>query len=158
MKAAVVNTLGQAPQYQEFPEPVAGAGETIVAMRAAGLHPIVKSIAGGQHYSSVGQVPAIAGLDGVCTLDDGTLAFCVAARRPCGTMAERTAVVREKCVPLPEGLDPVQAAAVVNPGISAWLSLTLRALQGSPCSSWVQRALPGGWQCRRRATWEPARW
>jgi NADPH:quinone reductase-like Zn-dependent oxidoreductase len=35
--------------------------------------------------------------------------------------------VRAKCIPLPEGLDPVQAAAIANPGMSAWLSLKLRA-------------------------------
>ncbi|WP_263355009.1 MDR/zinc-dependent alcohol dehydrogenase-like family protein [Acidicapsa acidisoli] len=42
-------------------------------------------------------------------------------------MAERTVVVPAKCIPLPSGLDPAQAAAIVNPGMSAWLSLKLRA-------------------------------
>jgi NADPH:quinone reductase-like Zn-dependent oxidoreductase len=127
MNAAVVNVLGQAPQYQQFPEPVAEAGETVVQMRAAGLHPIVKLLASGQHYSSRGQVPMIPGVDGVGVLDDGSLAYCLAARRAFGAMAERTVVVREKCIPLPAGLDPAQAAAIANPGMSAWLSLTLRA-------------------------------
>ena len=127
MKAAVVNKMGQSPQYQEFPEPLAGEGEIVVRMRAAGLHPVVKSIASGLHYSSTGQVPAIPGVDGVCVLDDGSLAYCLAARRSSGTMAENTVVVGSSCIPLPEGLDPAQAAAIANPGMSAWLSLNLRA-------------------------------
>jgi NADPH:quinone reductase-like Zn-dependent oxidoreductase len=127
MKAAVVNTLGQPPQYQEFPAPVAAEGETIIQMRAAGLHPVVKAIASGQHYSSTGQVPAIPGVDGVGTLPDGSLVFCAAARRQSGTMAEQTVAVRSSCIPLPEGLDPMQAAAIANPGMSAWLSLNRRA-------------------------------
>ena len=126
MKAAVINARGQAPQFQEFPEPLAAEGEAIVEMRAAGLHPIVKSLARGEHYASGGQLPAIAGIDGVGELN-GRLVYCFSARRPYGTMAEQTVVNPEKCLLLPEGLDPMQAAAIANPGISAWLSLKLRA-------------------------------
>jgi NADPH:quinone reductase-like Zn-dependent oxidoreductase len=127
MKAAVVNILDHAPQYQDFADPVAGDGETVVEMRTAGMHPIVKALASGEHYASRGQVPAIVGIDGVGVLEDGSLAFCLAARNPYVTMAERTVVVRAKCIPLPKGLDPAQAAAIANPGMSAWLSLKLRA-------------------------------
>jgi len=127
MKAAVVTDLGRAPQYQDFPDPVASAGEAIATMRAAGLHPIVKSLASGQHYASGGQLPAIPGIDGVGVLADGRTIYCFAVRSPYGTMAERTVVTPEKCIPIPDNLDPKQAAAVVNPGMSAWLSLKLRA-------------------------------
>ena len=126
MKAAVINARGQAPQFQDFPDPVPAAGEAIVAMRAAGLHPIVKALASGQHYASGGQLPAVAGIDGVGDLN-GRLVFCFSARPPYGTMAEQTVVNPEKCIPLPDGLDPVQAAAIANPGMSAWLSLKQRA-------------------------------
>jgi NADPH:quinone reductase-like Zn-dependent oxidoreductase len=126
MKAAVVNTRGQAPQFQDFPNPTPAAGEAVVSMRAAGLHPIVKALASGQHYASGGQLPAVPGIDGVGLLD-GKMVYCFAARSPYGTMAQQTVVLREKCVPLPDGLDPMQAAAIVNPGMSAWLSLKLRA-------------------------------
>ena len=126
MKAAVINARGQAPQFQEFPEPIAAESEAIVPMLAAGLHPIVKSLANGEHYASGGQLPAIAGIDGVGELN-GRLVYCFSARRPYGTMAEQTVVIPEKCLPLPESLDPMQAAAIVNPGMSAWLSLKLRA-------------------------------
>jgi NADPH2:quinone reductase len=42
-------------------------------------------------------------------------------------MAERAAVHRGFCVPVPEQLDDVTAAALPNPALSAWLSLLWRA-------------------------------
>jgi NADPH:quinone reductase-like Zn-dependent oxidoreductase len=127
MYAAVVNMLGQPPQYQEFAEPVAGDGEVIVKVRAAGLHPVVKAIANGSHYSGSGQVPMVPGVDGVGTLPDGGRVFFGFSRKPWGSMAERTVVPRSMCMPLPDGIDDVQAAAIANPGMSAWLSIKERA-------------------------------
>lgn len=126
MHAAVVNVLGQAPVYQEFAEPRAGSGEVVVTMKAAGLHPVVKSRAAGAHYSMEAKVPLIPGIDGVGELD-GRLVYCYAAHDEFGTMAERTVVRAEACIPLPEGLDAVHGAAIANPGMSAWASLKLRA-------------------------------
>ncbi len=127
MQAAVVNVLGQAPGYQPFPDPIAGEGETIVQVRAAGLHPIVKARASGSHYSSAGTAPAVPGLDGVGVLEDGSRVFFVAARAPWGSMAERAPALRSMCVPLPDGIGEIEAAAIVNPGMSAWLSIRERA-------------------------------
>jgi len=127
MYAAVVNMLGQPPQYQEFAEPVAGDGEVIVKVRAAGLHPVVKAIANGSHYSGSGQVPMVPGVDGVGTLPDGSRVFFGFSRKPWGSMAERTVVPRSMCMSLPDGIDDVQAAAIANPGMSAWLSIKERA-------------------------------
>lgn len=126
MHAAVVNILGQPPQYQDFPDPVAEPGEVVVKMLAAGLHPVVKSRASGAHYSSSGKVPLVPGIDGVGEFG-GKLAYCFGSREGLGTMAEKTIARPENCFPLPEGLDPLQAAAIANPGMSAWLSLKLRA-------------------------------
>jgi len=127
MKAAVVRQLGQAPRYQDFEEPAAGEGEVVVKVRAAGLHPIVKAIASGTHYSSQGEVPLIPGVDGVGTLEDGSRVFFGFSRKPYGSMAERTVVRRAMTIPLPDGIDDVQAAAIANPGMSAWLSIKDRA-------------------------------
>lgn len=127
MKAAVVNKLGEPPKYQDFAEPTAGDGEALVHVHAAGLHPIVKALASGSHYLGAGEVPFVPGLDGVGTLDDGSRVFFGSARKPWGTMCERTVVHRGRCVPLPDSIDDLQAAAIVNPGMSAWLSLKERA-------------------------------
>jgi NADPH2:quinone reductase len=42
-------------------------------------------------------------------------------------MAERTVVSRAWCLPVPERVDDVTAAALPNPALSAWLSLSWRA-------------------------------
>src|SRR6266480_1323982 len=57
MNAAVVHKLGDPPQCEEFPEPVAGNGEVIVQVLAASLKPVDKQMAGGSHYASPGKVP-----------------------------------------------------------------------------------------------------
>lgn len=127
MQAAVIHSLGQVPRYESFPEPKIDQGEALIQVRAAGLHPIVKALASGSHYASGGELPAIPGIDGVGVLEDGRRVYFVFVRKPWGTMAERAAAPRAKCIPLPDGLDDLQAAAIVNPGMSAWLSLKERA-------------------------------
>ena len=126
MQAAVVNVLGQAPRYQAFPEPEAGQDEALIRVGAAGLHPIVKALAGGAHYAGRGEVPMVPGVDGVGTLDSRRVYFTF-ARKPWGSMCERTVCLRSKCLPVPDGLDDALAAALPNPGMSAWLSLKERA-------------------------------
>jgi NADPH:quinone reductase-like Zn-dependent oxidoreductase len=127
MRAAVVNNLGQPPQYQEFPEPVADENEVLVRVRAAGLHQVVKARASGSHYSSAREVPVVPGVDGVGILEDGSRVYFGAAHQKFGSMAERSVAARPMYIPVPDGLDDVQAAAIANPGMSAWLSLKDRA-------------------------------
>jgi len=127
MKAAVVHTLGQPPRYQDFAEPTPNDTEILIQVHAAGLHPIVKARASGAHYSSKGEVPVLAGIDGVGTRPDGARVYFGGARAPWGTMAERCAAPVGMCLPLPDGISYVQAAAIANPGMSAWLSLRDRA-------------------------------
>src|SRR5580658_10140851 len=129
MKAAVVESPGQAPKYQSFPDPVVEDGEVLVHVRAAGLHPIVKGLASGSHYASAKgkPEPSVPGIDGVGVLDDGSRVYFVFVRRPWGTMAELAAAPRKMCIPVPENLGDVEAAAIANPGMSAWLSLKERA-------------------------------
>ncbi len=127
MKAAVVNVLGQPPRYQDFPEPTPAEGEVLIHVRTAGLHPIVKALASGSHYAGKGEVPAIPGVDGVGTLDDGRRVYFGFARSPWGTMCERTVASPSRCLPLPDDIDDAQAAAIANPGMSAYLSIKERA-------------------------------
>ncbi len=126
MKAAVVHTFGQPPRFEDFPEPQVKPDHVLVHIRAAGLHPIVKGLASGRHYGSTDVLPFIPGVDGVGALEDGTRVFFGMTEPPYGTLAERAAVPRQMCMPLPESLDDITAAALFNPGISAWLALTWR--------------------------------
>lgn len=127
MKAAVVNVLGQPPRYRDFPEPKPADGEVIIHVRGAGLHPIVKALASGSHYAAKGELNVVPGIDGVGTLDDGRRVYFGFARKPWGTMCERTVAPLSRCIPLPDNIDDAQAAAIVNPGMSGWLSLKERA-------------------------------
>jgi NADPH:quinone reductase-like Zn-dependent oxidoreductase len=43
-------------------------------------------------------------------------------------MAEITVVRGENCIPVPDDVDDVTAAAIANPGMSSWAALTERAL------------------------------
>lgn len=127
MKAAVITALGRTPQYKDFADPAPAEGEALIHVRAAGLHPIVKSLAAGTHYASSGEVPMIPGIDGVGTLDDGRRVYFGFVRKPWGTMGERAVAPIARCLPLPDGIDDSQAAAIANPGMSAWLSIKERA-------------------------------
>ena len=127
MQAAVVNTVGQIPRYQPFPEPKPGEGEAVIRVRAASLNPIVKALASGSHYLAGGDLPMVPGLDGVGTLEDGSRVFFAFIRRPWGSMCERSVCPRSRCLALPDSIDDAVAAALPNPGMPAWLSLKERA-------------------------------
>lgn len=127
MNAAVLHALGKAPRCEQFPEPAAGKDEVIVHVRAAALKPVDKAMADGSHYASFRELPAVCGMDGVGYLDDGTRVYFAGPRSPYGAMAQRTVVPRSRFFKVPEGVDDVTAAALVNPGCSAWLTLSWRA-------------------------------
>jgi NADPH:quinone reductase-like Zn-dependent oxidoreductase len=127
MKAAVLKKLGETPTCEEFQEPVAKDGEAIVAVRAASLKQVDRQLADGSHFASPRELPIVCGTDGVGTLDDGRRVFFGGTRPPFGTMAERTVVNRQFCFPVPDELDDATAAALPNPGVSAWLTLGYRA-------------------------------
>jgi NADPH:quinone reductase-like Zn-dependent oxidoreductase len=127
MKAAVLHTLGQAPRCDNFVDPIPENHEVLVHVEAASLKNIDKMMADGSHYDSHHNLPIICGVDGVGTLDDGTRVYFGGPRAPYGTMAEKTVANRGWCLPVPDGLDAVTAAALPNPAMSAWLSLNWRA-------------------------------
>ena len=127
MNAAVVHSYDAPPRYTTFADPVASEGELLVNVIAAGLHPIVKSLANGTHYGSTGVLPFIPGLDGVGRQASGALVYFGVFRAPFGTFAELAPAVSKMSFPLPEGLDPVTAAGAANPGMSSWVALVHRA-------------------------------
>jgi len=127
MKAAVVRALGVPPRCEEFPEPIAGEHEVVVEVRAAALKPVDKQLAGGSHYAKSRDLPLVSGSDGVGLLSDGRRVFFGGCRPPFGSMAERTVVPKAFTFTVPDILSDEVAAALPNPGVSAWLTLTYRA-------------------------------
>ena len=129
MHAAVLHRIGTVPGYEEFPEPVSGDkdNEVIVHVHAASLKPVDKQLASGSHYASRSELPRVCGSDGVGHLDDGRRVFFGGPRPPHGAMAQRTVVPLAFTFPVPENVSDETAAALPNPGVSAWLSLAYRA-------------------------------
>jgi NADPH:quinone reductase-like Zn-dependent oxidoreductase len=84
MKAAVVMGAGQTPRYADFSEPTPAAGESKITVTAAAISQVVRSRASGRHYSSSGQFPLVAGVDGVGRLDDGGRVYFGMPRAPYG--------------------------------------------------------------------------
>ena len=123
MRAAVLRELAKPPRVEEFSEPTPSDGEVLIQVCAAALKSVDKQMAAGTHYASPSEFPVICGTDGVGRLEDGTRVFFGGRRRPYGTMAQRAVAKRALCFPIPEDLDNITAAAIPNPGLSAWLSL-----------------------------------
>ena len=125
MNAAVVHAYGELPRYENFADPIASDGEVLIDVTAAGLHPLVKAVASGKHYGSTGALPLIPGIDGVGRLENGQRVYFGIARAPYGSLGEKTVAKKEMLLPLPDDLDDAVAAALFNPGMSAWLALVL---------------------------------
>jgi NADPH:quinone reductase-like Zn-dependent oxidoreductase len=126
MHAAIVTAFGTPPRRTEVPDPVAGPGEVVVEVVAAGLHPRVRSQADGSHYTSTGRLPLIPGVDGVGRMPDGSLRYFVLDEEAEGSFADRVAVDPRRSVPLPDDVDPLVIAAGMNPAMSSWIALTRR--------------------------------
>lgn len=127
MKAAVVYEVGKSPVFADFEAPSAKAGEELITVKAAALTHFAKSRASGSHYSANAGLPAIAGSDGVGVTQDGRRVYFILPGAPFGAMAEVTRVRTGFCIPVPDGIDDVTAAALANPGMSAWAALVHRA-------------------------------
>jgi NADPH:quinone reductase-like Zn-dependent oxidoreductase len=127
MKAAVVRSFDRPPRYEDYPDPVAQQpGEVVAEVVAAGLHPRVRSQAGGFHYTSTGELPLVPGTDAVVRDSKGRLRYTILDATTLGTMAERTIIELDRSILLPDNVDPVLIAAAVNPVMSSWVALGQR--------------------------------
>jgi NADPH:quinone reductase-like Zn-dependent oxidoreductase len=110
-----LHEVGGIPRYEDFPDPVAGEGEVIIAVKAVAVENVDKLIAAGEHYASkkyIAQLPAIPAFDGIGTLPDGTLVGFGDPRPPYGALAEKTVVASNSFVPIAEGIDPAVATVL----------------------------------------------
>ena len=127
MKDAVVFDLNEGPIWADFTEPQPAAGYTLIDVRAAAISHVVKGRASGRHYSFDGTLPFVVGIDGVGMASDGQRVYFAFPSAPFGSMAQRAPVALQNCLPLPDALDDISAAAMANPGMSAWAALVKRA-------------------------------
>ena len=115
MKAAVVFDLQQGPVWSDFSDPRAGESEALVKVRAAAISHVVKGRASGKHYSFDGRLPFVPGIDGAGVLPDGRRVYFAFPAAPWGSMAQWAPVALNHCLPLPDELDDITAAAMANP-------------------------------------------
>lgn len=127
MKAAIIAAPGQIPVYAEFHEPAAAPGMERITVSASALSPFSKARSSGSHYTSDHQFPSVAGADGVGRTAKGKRVYFALPEAPFGSLAETSLVRADRCVPVPDNLDDVSAAALANPGMSAWAALVERA-------------------------------
>jgi NADPH:quinone reductase-like Zn-dependent oxidoreductase len=127
MHAAVITAFDAPPIYRDHPEPVEnGEHQMVVEVLAAGLHHLTRAKANGSHYSSAGLFPLVPGVDGVVRDKMGNLRYAALDDTTLGTFADRTVIDVRRSVILPDGIDPVQIAAAMNPGMSSWVALRRR--------------------------------
>jgi len=128
MKAAIINAFGEVPQYRDLSEPVAAGSETLVHVKASVLENFDKITAAGTHYSSkklFPSFPAVVGTDGIGMTEDGRLVGFGALRSPYGAFAEKT--VAGFTMPVPDGIDPAEAAAIPPSVLTSLLPLKYSA-------------------------------
>lgn len=125
MRAAVLREYG-VPQPGDFEEPVAGAGQALVEVLAAGLNPVDVAICAGRFYAGRPPLPSVAGREGVGMLD-GRRVYFDGPISPFGSMAELALIDAGVSYPLPDGIENGVAVALGISGLAAWLALTWRA-------------------------------
>jgi NADPH:quinone reductase-like Zn-dependent oxidoreductase len=124
MLAALVTEWGKRPVYTDVPEPQSHDGAEVAAVEASALTNLTRALVSGKHYASKEvQLPAIPGVDGVARLADGRRIY-TGALGYSGMMAQRALVDPHSGVEIPAHVDSVTAAALPNPGISAWTALS----------------------------------
>lgn len=126
--AAQITQWGSPPQTVRIPAPAppaADSSEVQIRVIATGLHQITRARAEGKHYTS-SSLPHTPGVDGTgVDVSTGKLVYFTALTGS-GSFAEVVNVARSSVHEMPEGVDPVQAAALMNPVMSSWMALRKR--------------------------------
>lgn len=137
VRAAIVDAPGAEPRLGSVALPPRAAGTTLLAVVAAPLNPLDLVIASGTFHSVRHEEPYVPGSECAGVVLDsesyppGSVVYaeCHASPATPGAFAARVLVADEDLLPLPDGLDPVLAAAVGNSGTAAFLPLGEAALR-----------------------------
>ncbi|RGP66326.1 dehydrogenase protein [Fusarium sporotrichioides] len=128
MLSAEVTEWGQTPKPVKIDPPQApiNDSETEIRVLAAGLHQLVRSRAAGKHYTAT-ELPHRPGVDGVgVNVSTGKKVYFSLLGTTGGSYAEIVNAPTRSIVELPEGVDPVVAAAMINPVMASWMALRKR--------------------------------
>ncbi|WP_460797456.1 quinone oxidoreductase family protein [Microbacterium sp. GXF0217] len=157
----------------EIPDPVAGPGEVVVRIEAAGVNPLDAKLRRGARPSPPITEPRRLGFDGagtIETLGDGVTGYAVgdrvAIRDTVGTYATHLAVRAERLSPLPDAVTAEEGASLGIPigtayqcvrslGVDAGDTLLIHAGSGAVGQAAIQFAVARG--ATVIATGSPAR-
>ena len=135
MRAIVVHEFGgpEVLKFEDAPDPAPGAGQVVVAVKAAGVNPVETYIRAGA-YARKPNLPYTPGADGagvVEAIGPGVTRVRVGDRvyfhSVNGSYAQRVAAEDWKVVPLPDRVTFQQGAALGVPYATAWRALFIRA-------------------------------
>jgi NADPH:quinone reductase-like Zn-dependent oxidoreductase len=136
MRAALIRSHGQPPEYQDHPVPRRGAGQALIRVTAAPVCPLDLLCASGTSYFGPPPLPYAPGAQGVGTVEEAdTLPAgqrvwfsCDAGMKPGdGAMAELCVAEESSVLPLPGYVSDDLVAALGLSAIAAWTALALRA-------------------------------
>jgi NADPH:quinone reductase len=125
MRAAHVTELN-AP-----PEPVEVEESGSVTVEAVALNPLDVAVGAGLFYGGHPPLPYVPGCEAAGRLEDGSLVYLFGDGRGTakpGFLAERVDVPPGLALRLPDGVDPVLAAAAGIAGIAGWVPVAWRAM------------------------------
>jgi NADPH:quinone reductase-like Zn-dependent oxidoreductase len=125
MRAAIVNSFGEAPALGDFAAPNAGPGQVVVDVTLAGLNPVDRLRAEGYDYLNA-VTPFVAGHEGVGMLN-GKRVYFNEAVEPYGSFARQALVQADRLLTVPVGLADEQAIPLGIAGLTAWSALTYDA-------------------------------
>ncbi|WP_172582834.1 quinone oxidoreductase family protein [Subtercola boreus] len=129
--AAIIDGPGAQPRYGSIDLPPRASGQTLLAVLAAPLNPLDLLIASGEFHSARHEAAYVPGSEcvGVVIESDvhpiGQTVYAelhVSPSAP-GAFASLVLVGDADLIALPDGVDPIRAAAVGNSGIAAYLPL-----------------------------------
>ena len=176
MARAIVYTEIGSPDVlhlSEVPDPIAGDGEVVVRIEAAGVNPIDAKIRGGKRPSPPITEPRPVGYDGAGVIDsigpdvdDYSVGDRVAIRDTVGTYADLLLVPVAHLAPLPDSVTAAEGAGIGIPagtayqalrslGVTAGDVLVVHGGSGSVGQAAVQFAV--AWGATVIATASPAR-
>ena len=125
MKAIRIHAFGgpEVYQYEEVPDPTAGAGQALVAIEAVGVNFIEIYQRTGLYPVALPATPGSEAAGTIVAIGPGVTEFRagdrIAWQGGSGAYAERAAVPVERLVRLPEGVSTKQGAAAMLQGMTA---------------------------------------
>ncbi|KIW03036.1 uncharacterized protein PV09_05689 [Verruconis gallopava] len=133
MKHAIITAWEEPPKFVDTAAPQLDPvdDKVLIRVEAAAAHQLVRLRASGKHYS-VKTLPHVPGVDGVGTTPDGQNVYFFTFAPAPGSFAEFVRVPKGNVTPLPDGLDKIQVAALVNPVMSSWMALRRRTFCRPP--------------------------